>query len=945
MASINTIVKRKQYLWLGIVVVGAASAIGGALYLSDVDMSGNGEAVAEQEPVPDMTGVVDTTFDDKVRQHATTEMQVTAAQMQKQYEEIRRELDVLNKQRGDDQRRIEKLGQDNAALAEQVKALGANPVTATGEPVPQMPASPPGPEGEPQPGNTPVSFPPQGSVAVPPPTAFYPGNGVTPPPQVTYQSVPVPNRIQRKVFTRAYYMKAAATQFPLPEGMNLPLTLRHYRVFISYCSPSKKKSRADILEMENLVKIIRASFHGAKITTQTVDAQAFIEIVGEMINHNPDSLYPKRRQLDPYSDLNYQCVEDSFDLKVRADYLTLGLRENGRNSTARILNFHLARNPEIAFLWNMADNYSNLLNPEMSISCPFILTLTLVVEDQVKTHSEANLKYMDLEKKSKTSYAKWFPSVEKEAKEWGELRQRLGSGQSSVVSYFLNITAFCKDNNETALEVEQDILNSFRKNGFELISPRFNHMRNFLTCLPFMAGKGLFKQLKEAGVVQRAESFNVANLMPLVADNPLTPAGLLAPTYRNQLAFIDIFFKGMNNTNYNMAVCGTSGAGKTGLIQPLIRSVLDSGGFAVVFDMGDGYKSLCENMGGVYLDGETLRFNPFANITDIDQSAERVRDQLSVMASPNGNLDEVHEGLLLQAVRASWLAKKKQARIDDVVDFLKNARDNDQYVESPTIRSRLDEMIVLLDQYTANGTYGRYFNSDEPSLRDDAKMVVLELGGLEDRPSLLVAVMFSLIIYIENRMYRTPRTLKKLNVIDEGWRLLDFKNRKVGEFIQKGYRTCRRHTGAYITITQNIVDFDSDKASSAARAAWGNSSYKIILKQSAKEFAKYNQLFPDQFQPLQRDMIGKFGAAKDQWFSSFLLQVENHSSWHRLFVDPLSRAMYSSDGPDFEFVQQKRREGMSIHEAVWQLAWKKSGPEMASLEAWLEEHEKYRSVA
>ena len=184
MASINTIVKRKQYLWLGIVVVGAASAIGGALYLSDVDMSGNGEAVAEQEPVPDMTGVVDTTFDDKVRQHATTEMQVTAAQMQKQYEEIRRELDVLNKQRGDDQRRIEKLGQDNAALAEQVKALGANPVTATGEPVPQMPASPPGPEGEPQPGNTPVSFPPQGSVAVPPPTAFYPGNPESPVPNL-----------------------------------------------------------------------------------------------------------------------------------------------------------------------------------------------------------------------------------------------------------------------------------------------------------------------------------------------------------------------------------------------------------------------------------------------------------------------------------------------------------------------------------------------------------------------------------------------------------------------------------------------------------------------------------------------------------------------------------------------------------------------------------------
>lgn len=166
-----------------------------------------------------------------------------------------------------------------------------------------------------------------------------------------------------------------------------------------------------------------------------------------------------------------------FDLKVRADYLTLGLRENGRNSTARILNFHLARNPEIAFLWNMADNYSNLLNPELSISCPFILTLTLVVEDQVKTHSEANLKYMDLEKKSKTSYAKWFPSVEKEAKEWGTAS---AAGLRSVLCRVLlpQHHSLCKDNNETALEVEQDILNSFRKNGFELISPRFNHMRN-----------------------------------------------------------------------------------------------------------------------------------------------------------------------------------------------------------------------------------------------------------------------------------------------------------------------------------------------------------------------------------------------------------------------------------------------------------------------------------
>lgn len=59
--------------------------------------------------------------------------------------------------------------------------------------------------------------------------------------------------------------------------------------------------------------------------------------------------------------------------------------------------------------------------------------------------------------------------------------------------------------------------------------------------------------------------------------------GLLTPSYRNQLAFLDIYGDGMGNTNYNMAVTGTSGAGKTGLVQPILRSVLDSGGIARVF--------------------------------------------------------------------------------------------------------------------------------------------------------------------------------------------------------------------------------------------------------------------------------------------------------------------------------------------------------------------------
>jgi len=201
MASINSLVKRKQFLWLGIVLATVGVVGGGGWYLADVRYDGAAPAQGENEPAPDMTGVVDSTFDQKVQQHATTEMQATASDMRKQYEQMRSELDLLSKGQSDYQKQINKLTQDNAALSAQVSALGVKPATASGEPAPQPPVPAPGPEGEPQP----VTFPPQTQTqpgAVPPPTAFYPGNGVTPPPQVQYQPIPVPNQLRRQSFSR-----------------------------------------------------------------------------------------------------------------------------------------------------------------------------------------------------------------------------------------------------------------------------------------------------------------------------------------------------------------------------------------------------------------------------------------------------------------------------------------------------------------------------------------------------------------------------------------------------------------------------------------------------------------------------------------------------------------------------------------------------------------------
>ena len=140
MTSINSVVKRKQFVWLGIVLTTIGVVGGGGWYLADARYEGSSDTSTANEPAPDMTGVVDSTFDQKVQQHATTEMQATAAGMQKQYDEMRRELELLSKGQAGYQHQIDQLNKDNAALSAQVSALGLKPATTSGEPAPQPPS-------------------------------------------------------------------------------------------------------------------------------------------------------------------------------------------------------------------------------------------------------------------------------------------------------------------------------------------------------------------------------------------------------------------------------------------------------------------------------------------------------------------------------------------------------------------------------------------------------------------------------------------------------------------------------------------------------------------------------------------------------------------------------------------------------------------------------------
>lgn len=741
--------------------------------------------------------------------------------------------------------------------------------------------------------------------------------------------------------TRAYWEKSALDG--ISNKREYPLYLRNYRVFMVYARPCRRVTSRVTDEIKQLRSTLRVSLEAARIPTVNSSVNAFLSQVRELMNYRNAQVMPSDDSWNEEEELHRQVVDPGIDIQVHPAYLRVELppdplapRRSGEDpasrTACRVVNLELTKSPKRFALWQGADNLQNLRFPDLGIPCPFVLSWCVELEEQTRSQSESFRKDMDLQKKAASAYAMLFPGVKQAAREWQALRQGLSDNTAALGRCYFNVTLFTPDDDQESLSCELAAINVFRKNNLEMNGTRFQQMRNWLASFPFVLQEGMWDDLKKSGSTLRCKSFNAVNLMPVVAERQLSPLGMPLPTYRNQVAFFDMFSEDNGGTNFNIAVTGTSGAGKSFLVQGILREVFNSGGYAWVIDMGDSYKNYCTQAGGVYLDGAQLRFNPFAGVRDINESAEGIVRLVAVLASPAGDLDEVCEAILQNAVVAAWRENGNRARIDDIHAYLTSETVLGEYRDKPTILARVAELALLLERYCTWGADGVYFNSDNPTLNDETKFAVLEMLSLEDKPKLLSAVLFSLILAIQEKMYHTPRSLKKVAIIDEAWRLLSGSNKHAAKFIETGYRTVRRHRGAFITITQGIKDFTSSRE---AEAAWNNSATKITLLQDAKAFKSYLSDNPDQFTPVEQEVIRYFQKAEDTWFSSLLISSGEQSSFHRMFVDPVTRAMFSSRGVDFEFMQKAQQAGATSEEAAYLLAQEKFGPELEALENWI----------
>ena len=129
--------------------------------------------------------------------------------------------------------------------------------------------------------------------------------------------------------------------------------------------------------------------------------------------------------------------------------------------------------------------------------------------------------------------------------------------------------------------------------------------------------------------------------------------------------------------NYNVAVTGKSGSGKSVLMQELVAGIVGAGGEAVVIDDGRSFQHTAEALDGAFIafgkDAATL--NPFAMIDaetaahDGDYREEcfaMLAGVIGRMCKRRGSVDDIEAALIDEAVAGAWDEKGNGADLGAV---------------------------------------------------------------------------------------------------------------------------------------------------------------------------------------------------------------------------------------------------------------------------------------
>ena len=376
----------------------------------------------------------------------------------------------------------------------------------------------------------------------------------------------------------------------------------------------------------------------------------------------------------------------------------------------------------------------------------------------------------------------------------------------------------------------------------------FREEAAFLSSLPLL---GLDKKIYEKSK-RNVLTSGVAACYPFTAYEMSDKDGIMMGVNKanNSLVIVDIFNSQLYK-NANIAILGTSGAGKTFTMQLMALRMRRKNiqVFIIAPDKGHEFARACSNIGGEFVQISPASPNCI-NIMEIRPTDSATSEILDGYVAERSELALKIQSLhIFFSLLIPDLTHEEKQLLDEAMVTTygeKGITHDNQSLQDKGHPERYKEMPILGDLHEVllrkeecrrmanilnrlvHGSASTF--NQQTNVNLDNKYVVLDISELSGD---LLLGMFVALDFVWAKA-KEDRTVEKTIFVDEAWKLLA-SSELAGEYLLEIFKTIRAYGGSAVCATQDLVDFFALKGGKLGRGILNNSKTKIILNMETSE--------------------------------------------------------------------------------------------------------------
>ena len=685
-------------------------------------------------------------------------------------------------------------------------------------------------------------------------------------------------------------------------------TVRDFRLMLSVSLPGDAGDLTRRDEILALRDSMSSTLRSASLPNQVCDAADLINWCALFTN-------PDRISQTDAPNLHYDDGREIRDQIVDFDTIQdphaggLTLWKEGSPNVLEARFYSIKSFPERFALWQMGSLIGDLMQPALQYTAPFLLTMGVHVLDPNVTKSVVTANHVRATQNAKSKMADVMPDVGKKLQDWAAAAEAIDTG-GSLVSLYHQLAIFSPP--ERAVSAHETANAIWRGRGFQLNADTYMHRQALLASLPMTLSERFHRDLAKMRRVSRKTMSNAIHLAPLIGEwrGTRTPV-LVFGGRRGQLMTLDLFDNDLGN--YNFAIVGAPGSGKSVLMNEMAWSYRAVGAKVWMLDLGRSFEKLCRQAKGTYIEFRPdvdICLNPFTRIVDINEDIDMLVPGISKMASMQRPLEEVQ----YKAISAMVLKLFKVHGNDLTITALRDAFKGGT-IEELGVREdpRIKDLAVMLNPYARGGQYERFFEGvNNVDFSNDT--IVIENEELKRRPDLHAVVNILLLHQITAEMYLTRNRRKVLFVDELKQQLGDIgaDDPVKAAVIEEAARRARKYGGALGTATQSADDFYS---STQMEAAFNCSDWVFLLRQKPESIELLDRKGRLSMDESKKRLLSSL-RTEPGVFSELYISSPVGEGVARNILDPATHLLFSNKLEDNAPIDELRGRGYSIQDAI-----------------------------